>query len=139
MVNMRQMIVVFMVPEGSAFAELSVGPTSSTFNRGCMHFTITFESAEDRDYSYGLVFVPCPVWVQGTSQILNLTPENPKYTKGRVRRLLASQPQELSEAPAKRCVVIAHASGHGTAEDLNELIRDLEMDAFEVTLLRLPG
>lgn len=101
-----------------------------------MRFTVIFDSPEDRDYSYGLVFVPSPVWVQGSSQILNLNPEDARYTIGSVRRLLAVEPTELAEGSPKQCVVLAHGEGNGTFEDLRELMRDLELDGFRVTLLK---
>jgi hypothetical protein len=103
-----------------------------------MHFTVIFAANEDRDYSYGLVFVPNAVWVQGDRHIINLTPETPHYTPGGVKRLLNSERPDLSHASRKSATIIAHANGNGTHADLAELMRDLEIEGFSVTLLRLP-
>ena len=102
-----------------------------------MRFTVIFESGEDRDYSYGLVFIPSPVWVKGDRQIINLTPDNPHYAGGGVRRLLDAERPDLSDASEKAATVVAHGDGHGTYDDLVELLRDLEFEGFAVTLLRL--
>ena len=40
-----------------------------------MHFTVVFDGHEDTDLSYGLVFVPCPVWMEGKRELANLHPE----------------------------------------------------------------
>ena len=104
-----------------------------------MRFTVTFQAAEDRDYSYGLVFTPCPVWVQGTREILNLNPESPHYNLGGVKRLFAKERMELGESNEKRCVVVAHADGYGEEEDLAGLMKDLGSEGFSPNLLRLPA
>ena len=103
-----------------------------------MRFTVSFQSLEDRDFSYGLVFVPSPVWVQGSRQVLNLMPENPHYTRGGVARLLAAERIDQSQLGAKHCVVIAHPDGHASLNDLLELLGDLESRGFPTTLLQLP-
>jgi len=104
-----------------------------------MRFTLIIDSSEDRDLSYGLVFIPSPVWVQGTREIVNLGPENPHYRRGGVKRLLAAERIQFSAQPAKRCVVVAHPEGHARADDMVELISDLEDEGFAVTLLQTPA
>jgi hypothetical protein len=101
-----------------------------------MRFTLIINSSEDRDLSYGLVFVPSPVWVQGTRQIVNLTPENPHYGRGGVKRLLTAERIQLGPERARRCVVVAHPDGHARADDMIELVSDLEDEDFAVTLLQ---
>jgi hypothetical protein len=102
-----------------------------------MRFTVTFESGEDRDYSYGLVFVPSPVWVQGDRQVVSLSPESPHYATGGVKRLLNAARPDLSHAPTKAATVVAHPEGNGTYDDLVALLRDLEVEGFAATLLRI--
>lgn len=104
-----------------------------------MRFTVTFQAAEDRDYSYGLVFTPCPVWVQATREILNLNPASPHYNLGGVKRLFATERMELGESNEKRCVVVAHSDGHGEDMDLAALLSDLGSEGFSPRLLRLPS
>jgi hypothetical protein len=60
-----------------------------------MRFTVIFDSAEAEDHSFGLVFVPCPVWVQGVRTSLNLNPESPRYEVGSVHRLLDKEQIEV--------------------------------------------
>ena len=101
-----------------------------------MRFTVIFDSAEDQDHSFGLVFIPSPVWVHGARQILNLNPEEPRYKMGSVRELLEEERIESRIGLPRRSVVVAHPSGNGTFEDLAVLIRDLEFEGFGVTALK---
>jgi len=104
-----------------------------------MRFTLIINSSEDRDLSFGLAFVPSPVWVQGTRQIVNLSPENPHYRRGGVKRLLAAEGIQLGPEGARTCVVVARPEGHARTVDMVELIADLEEQNFAVTLLQTPG
>ena len=101
-----------------------------------MRFTLTIDSSEDRDLSYGLVFIPSPVWVQGSRQILNLAPDNPHYQRGGVKPLLTAERLQFDPDRTKRCVVVAHPEGHATADDMVELVSDLKDEGFAVTLLQ---
>ena len=99
-----------------------------------MHFTVNL-SAEDNqemDFSYGLVFIPCPVWVKGTRKVLNLNPERPDYQMGSVRKLLQQENLEKSLAGARVAHIIIHSLGHGSGADLSTLKRDLSEDGFSV-------
>jgi hypothetical protein len=102
-----------------------------------MRFTVIFDSAEAEDHSFGLVFVPCPVWVQGARTILNLNPESPRYEVGSVRRLLDKEHIEVGSDMPMRAVAVAHPGGNGTFQDFGELIRDLEFEGFRVTALKV--
>ena len=55
-----------------------------------MHFTVHFRGKHSHggDFSYGLVFVPCPVWVKGNQQLLSLNPQSPRLQPGCVQKLL---------------------------------------------------
>jgi hypothetical protein len=86
--------------------------------------------------SYWLVFIPSPVWVQGTRQIVNLSPENPHYRRGGVKRLLAAERIQFDAKAVKRCVVVAHPEGHARADDMVKLLADLEDEGFSATLLQ---
>jgi hypothetical protein len=104
-----------------------------------MRFTLIIDAHEDRDLSYGLVFIPSPVWVQGSRQVVNLNPENPHYERGGVKRLLSAERITGPEGRGKRCVVVAHREGHGTFSDMVEIVSDLEEEGFSVTLLQTPA
>jgi hypothetical protein len=55
-----------------------------------MHFTVHLRGNQtyQDDLSYGLVFIPCPAWIQGANQILNLNPERPDYRMGSIKKLI---------------------------------------------------
>ncbi len=99
-----------------------------------MKFTIVFHTHESFDRSYGLVFVPSPVWIQGHREVLNLNPENPEYRLGSTRKLI--QQEDILDhlaANTKECAIIIHQTGHGTAADLQMLQDDLQQEGFMVT------
>ncbi len=99
-----------------------------------MRFTVVFSGEEAIDRSYGLVFVPSPVWVRGDKELVNLNPENPYYQLGSVKKLFRHERLEESLWP-KRCTLIAHPEGHGRFEDLHALVKDLEAESVAVTVL----
>jgi len=101
-----------------------------------MKFTVVFPSHENHDLSYGLVFIPCPVWVRGKKEILNLHPERPDYQFGGVRRLLEKEKIELSErASNQQCLLIVHQTGHAQQQDLDTLRNDLLQEGFQVNIV----
>lgn len=102
-----------------------------------MKFTVVFTSTESTDLSYGLVFLPAPVWVRGDRKVLSLNPENPHYQLGSIRRLLTEQRITLprsAERPSP-CTVVIHPIGHGDWFDLQALLQDLSVERFRVTLI----
>lgn len=100
-----------------------------------MHFTLVFSGPEQRDLSYGLVFIPCPVWVTGDREVLNLNPENPHLQSGAVARLVEQESLEslLAKGP-RRCAVVIHPEGNGSEADLATLLQDLSAEGFTVSL-----
>jgi hypothetical protein len=84
-----------------------------------MRFTLVFSGPLDEDHSYGLVFIPCPVWVQGSRQIMNLHPENPHYAEGDLRQLMTAE--NLLRSVPERLTIVAHPDGHATLADLAAL------------------
>ncbi len=100
-----------------------------------MRFTVVFTGAEHRDLSYGLVFIPCPVWVAGDREVLNLHPEDPHLRRGAVARLVnAEQLEPLLAKGSRHCVVVVHSDGNGSSEDLTTLLEDLKDAHFSVAL-----
>jgi hypothetical protein len=106
-----------------------------------MQFTITFESARWADLSYGLVFVPCPVWMQGFRVIAAAGQAGERaYRPGGVCRLLRQEDLEpLLAAGSRRCALLVHGQGAGTATDRATLLADLRASGFAVSLYEQPG
>jgi hypothetical protein len=92
-----------------------------------------FASHESVDLSYGLVFIPCPVWVRGNKEIINLNPERPDYQLGSVRKLMDREPIERNLVE-RSCTVIVHSVGHGSQKDFDNLITDLKVESFKATV-----
>ena len=101
-----------------------------------MHFTVNLSSEldEQNDFSYGLAFIPSPVWTKGDEQVLNLNPEGPDYRLGSVKRLIEQEGIGPGLFGAVHAHVILHPAGHGSAADLVMLQRDLMAEGFTVTL-----
>jgi hypothetical protein len=99
-----------------------------------MHFTVVLRAEQDEatNFAYGLVFIPCPVWVRGSDEVLNLNPKVPKYRKGGVRRLLETEGLSTKLKGNRQATVIIHASGHGGKADILALIDDLINERFSV-------
>lgn len=99
-----------------------------------MHFTVSFRGSQTYgdDHSFGLVFVPCPVWVRGRQQLINLNPERPDYRPGSVRRLLEHEGLSSQLGEPMAASILVHPIGHGSVTDLNSLPRDLADEGFVV-------
>lgn len=98
-----------------------------------MHFTVVFNSHESHDLSYGLVFTPCPVWMKGNKELINLHPDNPHYKPGDLQALLDKEDlNRLFAEDSKSAAIIIHSTGHGTRQYLANLRADLEGAGFSV-------
>lgn len=88
-----------------------------------MKFSLVFENnAEGYGSSYDLIFAPCPCWVQGNNEILNLNPETPELLPGSVKKLLDIEKLMF----VNKCIIIVHSVGQGDEKSLKQLIRDLD-------------
>ena len=106
-----------------------------------MKFTVLFQGDENRDLSFGLCFVPCPVWTRGSQELLNLHPERPDLQPGAVGRL-RSLPSLCDEFKSigTNVTVVAHPLGCGTDADLQVLLADLASEGFSASVVTpLPG
>ncbi len=101
-----------------------------------MHFTVVLSGDEARDMSYGLVFIPCPVWVQGAKELVNCHPSDPAYKAGDFRRLLKAENISVRDLATNHCTLVAHPGGHGTPADRAEIVKDLEREGLVVNLLQ---
>ena len=100
-----------------------------------MQFTVVFQSPEGQDNSFGLVFIPCPVWVRGDDEICIPNRQNGQYELGSIRKLLNSLPKQaaVNNRTTPHVCVVTHPTGHGTAEDLKDLLTDLADEGFSAT------
>ena len=99
-----------------------------------MHFTVHLrgEKTYQDDFSYGLVFIPCPVWTKGSKQLLNLNPERPDLRPGSVARLIEQEGINKKLTGTKQATVLVHPLGHGSIADMVTLQRDLLEQGFSV-------
>jgi len=101
-----------------------------------MKFTIVFPSSESNDFSIGVVFKPCLVWMQGREDLSNPHPESPAYIQGDLRDFLSMEGMRDSIATHTNVVtVIVLPVGHGTIKCLALLTADLEAEGFLVNVV----
>ena len=60
---------------------------------------LIFRSQPWEHLSYGLVFMPSPVWVNRVGMLINLNPSSPKYQLGSVKKLLDKEIALLTDFP----------------------------------------
>jgi hypothetical protein len=100
-----------------------------------VHFTVVFDGPEHRDLSYGLMFVPSPVWMAGDREILNLHPDYPSLRLGDVAALLEKEDvRSMLEKASTKCTVVVHSAGHASEKDLATLRRGLTEEGFAVAV-----
>ena len=107
-----------------------------------MHFEVTFrgKSTEGLEYqthfSYGLVFIPSPVWISGDKVVsrLNQNISSPDYKIGSVKKLIKSQDLYNYLNSDLEAVIVIRDLGHGTKNDLNMLQEDLCNEGFKVII-----
>jgi hypothetical protein len=97
-----------------------------------VHFTVHLrgENTTQDDFSYGLVFIPCPVWMKGSKQLLNLNPDRPDLRPGSVARLIEQEGIKEKLVGSKQAIVLIHPQGHGSMADVTTLLRDLLEQEF---------
>ena len=99
-----------------------------------MHFTVHLRSKQtcEEDFSYGLVFIPTPVWTKGNAHLLNLNPGRPDLRLGSIGQLIKQEHLGDRLKGGKQAIILVHPLGHGTIADLVTLQRDLLEEDFEV-------
>lgn len=102
-----------------------------------MHFTVVFETPESTDASYGMVFIPCAVWVQGEREVVNLHWERPGYNRGDLEPLMRIERLQERIVDGGKVVVVCHPGGLGTDNDLGLLLEDLRREGFEPSVVDL--
>jgi hypothetical protein len=100
-----------------------------------MHFTVHLrgEKTYEDDFSYGLVFIPSPVWVKGSEHLLNLQ-YGPELRLGCVARLIEHEGIAGKLTGKKEAIVLVHPIGHGSRADLATLQSELFEQGFTVKI-----
>lgn len=104
-----------------------------------MKFTLVFPSREASDLSIGLVFAPCAMWVQGLKIILNPHPHNPHYQRGDLQQLLGLPhiAKQINPRVKPLLTLVIHATGHGSTEDLERLLADIDAAQWRAVVVEL--
>ena len=97
-----------------------------------MHFSIILRNNQLEENLYGLQFIPSPVLVKGTKQLLNLNPDSPGYKLGSIKKLLDKENLKFNPKENNAADVLIRDVGHGTKQDLNQLTNDLKSNGFNV-------
>jgi hypothetical protein len=96
-----------------------------------MHFTLIFNRRpEGAALTYDLVFHPCPVWRKGETEVAAPDRSSPHYAIGHLGVLLEKENFKAENMHSPSVMVICHATGQGTAQDLNLLRADLKSESF---------
>lgn len=96
-----------------------------------MKFTVVFNSHESKDYSYGLIFDPCPEWVKTGEHLLSLNSDNPKYQLGSIKKLIKKENIDIdNDLISRKVKLIVHDIGNGSEHDLHTLQEDLKNEGF---------
>jgi len=99
-----------------------------------MQFTFVFNANEAQSHCYSLHFAPCPIWYEGSKKILNLHPTIPICQEGDVKKLL--DVVGIATLPEK-VVIVVHPEGHGTKNDLQILLNDLQDLNIKHTVIKI--
>ena len=98
-----------------------------------MQFTFVFESKEGNNLSYLLCFMPCPVWKKGDHELINLHPNYPHFRIGDIKTLLENEKIFIN----KEVIIVVHDSGHGSKDDLENIIKELTELSIKYKLIEL--
>lgn len=98
-----------------------------------LKFTLVFQTHESRDLSIACLFTPCLKWVWGGSTLNVPHPDEPHYLTGDFRELL-TLPAIAPCLPGlgSAILLVIHTEGHGTREDLNRLVADIQNAGYGV-------
>ncbi len=96
-----------------------------------MHFTLIFDHrSEGPALTYDLAFHPCPVWCKGETEVVVPDRSSSHYAIGHLGILLEKENFKAENMHSPNVMVICHATGQGTAKDLNLLRADLKSEDF---------
>ncbi len=100
-----------------------------------MHFEIILRSDQtyEKHFSYGLVFIPGPVWIKGASHLVNMS-NKPTLQKGCVKKLINSEGLQRVFKDNLEAIIIIRNIGHGSNKDLQVLKKDLQDEGFKISI-----
>ena len=104
-----------------------------------MHFSIILnrKNKSEQNLAYGLIFVPCPVFVKGYKKLKNIHPTyTPNYQLGSIKNLLEKENLDFPLNENNEAVIAVRDIGHGTEKDLRHLKYDLEANGFNTKVYR---
>lgn len=94
-----------------------------------MKFTIVFDSKENCDLSYGLVFIPNATWIKGEEVVIDLPPS--PYKSFEIKKLLKKE-NISKKINSKNCFLICYTSGNGNDSCITILEEELKMQKFTI-------
>ena len=107
-----------------------------------MYFTLIFSDNEHGPKpKYDLAFHPTPVWIKDGEEIINCGRDSgadgwgPEYKVGYLQGLVDKE--ELDSGTNPSLAICAHPGGHGTEEDLELLLGEIENCGFTATVVTL--
>ena len=100
-----------------------------------MHFELTLRSDKtyEKHYSYGLIFIPGPVWIKENSKLINMS-QNPRLELGSIKITEHEAISNLFQDNLEAIINIRNIEAW-TDEDLNTLEQDLNNHGFSVTII----
>lgn len=101
-----------------------------------MRFSVIFENNQEGiGASYDLLFAPCPIWVAGKKEIINLNPSEPVLNSDCVIKLIECE--NLHDI--KKCIIVVHSIGHAGLDSLNILKSALEVEGIKYCVIDFEG
>ena len=99
-----------------------------------VHFHITLMSNEtyEKDFSFGIVFIPGATFVIGEQKVLIPDQSTPEYKVGFMERFFDAVPEYNIKGTHKKAYVFVENIGHGTDKDIKNLLQDLKDQNFIV-------
>ena len=99
-----------------------------------MYFTLIFSgNGHGPEPKYDLAFHPSPVWIKDGEVIINCG--GPEYKVGYLQGLVDKE--ELDSGTNPSLAICVHPGGHGTEEDLELLLGEIENCGFTATVVTL--
>jgi hypothetical protein len=101
-----------------------------------MNFTLAFPNSESTELCVAMMFIPCAAWVEGGRTLIVPNRKTPHYEIGYLRVLLELPSIASRLSPnQKMLALIMHPVGHGSSEDLANLLRDCDGEGYSTQVV----